>query len=266
MRFAKRSLGNGLQLHYAEQGDDSGEAIVFLHGWPDSWFSFSRVVESLPGQHRSLLLDQRGFGDSGRPDHGYTIADFAADVPAFLDALSLKRVTIVGHSFGTFVARRVAVAYPERVERLVLIGSGWVGSNAVTREVYASLSDLADPVPHEFAREFQASTAYAPLPPPFFDRIVAESLKLPAPLWREVLGAVIRYEDARDLAGMKIPTLLLWGDRDALFAREDQDRLVAAIPHATLKIYPDIGHCPNWECPEQVAADLHAFIAETQES
>ena len=55
---------------------------------------------------------------------------------------------------------------------------------------------------------------------------------------------------------MKIPTLLLWGDRDALFPRDDQDRLVAALPHATLKIYPDIGHCPNWECPEQVAADL----------
>ncbi|RPI52497.1 MAG: alpha/beta hydrolase [Acidobacteria bacterium] len=262
MRPAILSLASGLRLHYAEHGATGGDAIVFLHGWPDSWFSFSRVAEGLPDESRAFLLDQRGFGDSERPDHGYEIRDFAADVAAFLDAVSVERATVVGHSFGSFVARQVAIAYPERVDRLVLVGTGWSGSNAVTREVYASLSDLTDPVPREFAREFQASTAYAPLPEPFFDRIIAESLKLPARLWREILGAVIRYDDTKDLNEMKTPTVLLWGDRDALFSRADQDQLVAAIPNARLRIYPEIGHCPNWECPSLVAADLRAFMAE----
>jgi len=264
MRSASLSLASGLRLHYAEHGAPDGEAIVFLHGWPDSWFSFSRVAEGLPDESRAFLLDQRGFGDSERPDRGYEIRDFAADVAAFLDAASIERATVVGHSFGTFVARQVAIAHPERVDRLVLVGTGWLGSNAVTRKVYASLSSLADPVPPEFARAFQASTAYAPLPEPFFDRIVAESLKLPARLWREVLGGVIRYDDVKDLSDMRTPTLLLWGDRDALFPREDQDRLVATIPGARLRIYPEIGHCPNWECPSLVTADLRAFIAETR--
>jgi pimeloyl-ACP methyl ester carboxylesterase len=57
-----------------------------------------------------------------------------------------------------------------------------------------------------------------------------------------------------------MPTLLMWGDHDALFPSEDQDRLVAAIPNARLRIYPEIGHCPNWECPELVAADLLRFL------
>ena len=139
-------------------------------------------------------------------------------------------------------------------ERLVLIGTGWLGSNDVIREVHASLRDLADPVSRDFARDFQASTAFAPVPEPFFEQIVTESLKLPSRLWPELLGSIIRYDDRTELGGISAPTLLLWGDRDALFSREDQDRLAAVIPHATLRIYPEIGHCPNWECPDELRA------------
>jgi non-heme chloroperoxidase len=260
MRFAKIQLVTGPHLHYGEQGNIGGSPIVFLHGWPDSWFSFSRVAALLPPQYRAFFLDQRGFGDSEQPDRGYETHDLAADVIAFLDANSIERATIVGHSFGSFVARRVAIVYPQRVERLALIGTGWTAVNPVTREVQASLRDLADPISYEFARDFQASTAYVPLPDSFFERIVAESLKLPARLWREEFDGLLRYDDTQDLGGLGQPTLLMWGDRDALFSRADQDRLVAAIPGATLKIYPEIGHCPNWECPEEVANDLRAFI------
>jgi pimeloyl-ACP methyl ester carboxylesterase len=261
VRFADVSLATGPRLHYADQGDPNGRPIVFLHGWPDSWFSFSSVAALLPTKYRAFLPDQRGFGDSDRPAEGYAIHDFAEDVVAFLDAISLERAIMVGHSFGSFVARRVAIAHPERVDRLVLVGTGWLGSNPVLREVHASLRGLSDPVPHEFARQFQASTAYAPLPESFFKRIVSESLKLPARLWPEVLGAVIKYDDVDQLAGIRAPTYLMWGDRDALFPREDQDRLAAAIPGIERRIYQEIGHCPNWECPEAVAEDLLAFIS-----
>ena len=255
------TIATGPRLHYAGHGD-AGDAIVFLHGWPDSWFSFSKVAELIPDGYRSLLLDQRGFGESERPDSGYSIRDMAADVAAFLDELSIERATIVGHSFGSFVARRVAIDYPARVQRLVLIGTGWLGSNDVIREVHASLHDLADPVPRDFAREFQASTAFAPVSEPFFEQLVTESLKLPSRLWPELLGSIIKYDDRNELGSIAAPTLLLWGDHDALFSREDQDRLAAAIPHVTLRIYPEIGHCPNWECPDDVARDVVTFLRE----
>jgi len=131
----------------------------------------------------------------------------------------------------------------------------------VIREVYASLHDLPDPVPQNFARQFQAGTAFAPLPESFFNRIVTESVKLPARLWREVLGGVIRYDDVKEVAGIKAPTFLLWGDRDALFARAQQDAFLAALPAARLKVYQETGHCPNWERPEWVAADIADFVA-----
>ena len=62
---------------------------------------------------------------------------------------------------------------------------------------------------------------------------------------------------------VQCPTLLLWGDRDALFSRADQDQLLAALPDARLRIYEDTGHCPNWERPDAVAADILRFIGET---
>jgi pimeloyl-ACP methyl ester carboxylesterase len=263
LRFPSVRLTTGPRIHYAEQGDGEGEPIVFLHGWPDSWFSFSRVIPLLSRRLHAFVLDQRGFGDSEKPDSGYQINDFAGDVVAFLDAVSIRRATIVGHSFGSFVTRRIAVTNPGRIARMVLIGTGMSAANPVTREVQASMEALPDPIPVEFARDFQASTVYAPLPEPFFERIVAESLKLPARLWREVFDGLLAYEDTQQLPHIVVPTLLLWGEHDALFPSEDQDRLVAAISGANLIKYPETGHCPNWERPERVATDLEVFLRQS---
>ena len=262
VRFGTTRIGTGPRLHYAERGDSAGQAILFLHGWPDSWFSFSRLLPLLPGRYRTLAPDQRGFGDSDRPDAGYGIDDLASDAAAFLDTPGIERAAVVGHSMGTFVARRVAEAHPARVARLVLIGSAFSPVNDVTRDVRASLATLEDPVSMEFARQFQASTVYARVPPDFFEGLVAESVKLPARLWRAVFDGILAFDDADRLGGIAAPTLILWGERDALFPREDQHRLAAVIPRARLKIYADTGHCPNWERPEQVVADLDVFMQE----
>ena len=130
----------------------------------------------------------------------------------------------------------------------------------MTRDVLASLEGLTDPVSEEFAREFQRGTLHAPVPEEFFDRLVTESLKLPAPLWRGVFESIVGYDDTQDLSRIRVPALIIWGDHDALFGRDDQQRVAAAISDARLQVYTDIGHCPNWECPDRVAADLMDWI------
>jgi pimeloyl-ACP methyl ester carboxylesterase len=205
-------------------------------------------------------VDQRGFGDSERPEAGYGIDDLAADAAEFLDAVGVSQATVVGHSMGSFVARRVAELHPTRVARLVLIGSALRPVNEVTRAVQATVRTLADPVPEAFAREFQASTIHTPVPPAFFDRLIAESLKLPARLWRAVVDGLLAFDDTADLGRIAAPTLIVWGEQDALFPRAEQPRLRAAIPGARLLVYPDTGHSPNWERPDRVAADLVAFL------
>jgi non-heme chloroperoxidase len=161
----------------------------------------------------------------------------ADDAIAFLNALDIPRATLVGHSFGSFVARRAAIAHPERVAALVLIGTGFSGSNAVTRDLQSSMRDLPDPIPVQFARDFQASTAFRQIPPDFFDRIIEESLKLPPRLWRLAIDRLIEYDDTKQLGTIKAPTQLLWGDKDALFSRAEQQDFIAELPTARFTIY-----------------------------
>lgn len=253
-------LASGIALRCVEHGAAAGRPVLFLHGWPDSSFSFSRLVPLIPPECRQVSIDQRGFGESDRPATGYDIDTLAADAAAVLDALGIGQVAVVGHSFGSFVARRLALAFPARVSHLVLVGTGVETANPVTREVQASIRDLADPLPVGFVRALQAGTAHVPLPEPFFERILAESLKAPARVWRDSFDGLLSYRDADQLHRIAAPTLILWGDQDALFPRDDQTHLQSAIPDATLRIYDETGHCPNWERPERVAADLVAFV------
>src|SRR5262245_31304795 len=266
MRSAIVRLGSGPRLHYIEHGPAAGEPIVFLHGWPDSSFSFSRVMPLMPAPHRLFAMDQRGFGDSERPASDYRIDDLAADAVAFLDAVGVECATLVGHSLGSFVARCVAIARPERVARLVLVGTTTRVDGPLASEVQTSLATLGDPVPLEFAREFQSSTVHAPVPEAFFEQMLAESVKAPARVWREVFAGALAYDDAAQLARIGAPTLLVWGAHDAYFPRAAQETLRSSIPDARLVIYPHIGHCPNWEWPEQLATDLAAFVEATTEA
>src|ERR687893_311636 len=123
VQFATTPLTTGPTLHYAQQGDPTGEAIVLLHGYSDSWFSFSGVLPLLSPEYHAFALTQRGHGDSDKPQCCYTPEDFAADVDAFMDAVGLQEATLVGASTGALFAQRVALSYPPRVSRLVLVGA-----------------------------------------------------------------------------------------------------------------------------------------------
>jgi pimeloyl-ACP methyl ester carboxylesterase len=251
---------NGVRLHHRIQGDPAGQVVVFVHGWPDSSYSFSRVLPLFPQRYRTVALDLRGFGRSDRPVTGYAMDDLATDVLAALDALGIERATLVGHSMGTFVARRAARLAPDRIANLVLIGSAPTGANDTTREVAGLLADLADPVPLAFVRDFQAGTVHAGLPDPFFEGIVAESALAPAHVWRSAFAGLLAFDDTADLPSIAAPTLLVWGGHDALFDRAHQDDLLTALPDARLVVYPDAGHCPNWERPERLVDDIVAFL------
>lgn len=259
-RFADVRLKTGVRLRYAEQGDPAAHPVILLHGITDSSFSFSQVLPVLAANYHVYALDQRGHGDSDRPeDQGYSWPDFAADVVAFMDAIAIERATLVGHSMGSFIAQQVAITAPERVARLVLVASAVTVRNDVVLEFQQAVEMLDDPVPEEFAREFQVSTIYRPLREDFMNRVVAESLKLPARVWRAATAGMLAA-DPLTSGDIRHPTLILWGDQDAIFSRAEQDSLASKLPHAVLKVYPETGHALHWERPEQFVKDLEDFI------
>lgn len=253
-------LSTGVRLRYLRQGDPGGHPVILLHGLADSGFSFSRILPGLSRAYRIYALDQRGHGESDRPGAGFGPRDMAADVLAFMDALGIERATLVGHSMGTFVAQRAARAAPRRIAGLVLIDSATTARNEVLLEVQRSLATLPRTVPWDFAMEFQRSTAHAPLPEEFLTRVVEESLKAPSRVWRAALAGLLEEERFTGLGDSRMPVLLLWGERDGLFTRPDQEALLEALPVARLKVYRETGHAPHWERPRQVVRDLERFL------
>ncbi len=260
LRFADVHLSTGVRLHYAEQGPADGNPIIFLHGYTDSWFSFSGVLPLLPVSAHVYALDQRGHGDSERPESRYTIHELAADVIAFMDAMGLAQTTVVGHSMGSFVAQEIVLADSTRVARLVLVGSGTRLGGEEMLQFKHAVDALIDPVPAEFAREFQLSTIYCSVPNDFLDAAVAESLKLPARVWRKTLAGQLAVDYAAHLNRIHLPVLIIRGDQDTVFSPAAQDALVAGLTSAIVKVYPETGHALHWERPERFARDLEKFI------
>lgn len=256
------ALPNGVTLPYVEQGDANGIPVILLHGVTDSWRSFERLLPLLPETMHVYAITQRGHADASRPESGYQLSDFAPDLRLFLDAMHIDKAVIVGHSMGSGVAQRFALDHPDRVIGLALIGAfaRWKESSIVAEFEETAVRHLTDPVDPAFVREFQTTTLAQPVPPEFFEAMVAQSLKVPARVWREAFAGFRTTSMLADLHRITAPTLVIWGEKDAFCPREDQDIFVSTIPNATLKAYEDIGHSPQWEVPERVAADLIPFV------
>ena len=253
------TLTSGHRLRFATQQADGPITVVFVHGWPDSWRSFEPVMTALPSTIGAISVSLRGFGGSDAPPDGYTPDDFAADVHDLAEHLDITSAVFVGHSMGSLVVQQLAAAHPEMVAGLVLIGGLNQLPDDVFADVWSAVEDLTDPISERFVREFQSSTLAGPVPARFFDQLVAESLKAPARVWRAAFAGIRTMPPAND-ARITAPTLLLWGDQDALVPRTEQDRLVSTIPEARLVVYSGAGHSLNWEQPTRVARDIEAFL------
>ena len=263
-RFANIQLSTGVRIHYAEQGPAKGTPMILLHGYSDSWFSYSLVLSALSRDTRVYALDLRGHGNSDRPAAGYAMRDLAADVIAFMDAKGIARATIVGHSMGGFVAQQVALAAPRRVSALVLMGTGTTPRNFSGLDEFEKVvKELSDPVPDAFAREFQLSTIQVPVSQAFVDRVVAESLKLPARVWREIMVGLTTYEPAVALGRAGIATLVIHGLKDPWIPAAEADSLAAMVGTTRVVKYANAGHAMHWEHPGVVARDVLAFVVET---
>jgi pimeloyl-ACP methyl ester carboxylesterase len=137
-------------------------------------------------------------------------------------------------------------------------------NNEAVMQWWESLRALEEPVPPEFVRELLQSIIHHQIPEEFLERAISESLKVPARIWRDYWeGVVLTVDDTARFGEIDAPTLILWGEEDALLPREEQERRAAAIPNATLLVYPETGHLAHWVRPEWVVRDLEAFLSGT---
>lgn len=254
-------VDTGMTLQYVVQGDPKGPVVVLLHGAGDSWHSWELVLPHLPKTLRVYAVTLRGHGLSDHPASGYARADFAADITSLLKMLGLREVTLVGHSLGSFVAQVVVQNDGEgRISRLVLVGSGPGAPRDPSAPISSYFASVRDPISYEFARDFQAGTAFTPLPPAFLEMMIAEVQRVPAAMFHELARGSADPRHVENLGRIKAKTLLLWGERDSMFSKADQDGLLRVIPGSRLIPYADTGHALHWEYPERFAKDLVAFM------
>jgi len=112
----------GLGMHVATAGDPEAEPLVLLHGWPQHWFTWRRLIGPLASHYRVICPDLRGFGWTDAPRGSYLKSQLAADVIALLDALELERVRLAGHDWGGFAGFLVCLDAPERVSHYAAAG------------------------------------------------------------------------------------------------------------------------------------------------
>ena len=257
-------LPNAVTLHYAEQGAADGTPVILVHGYPDSWFSYSAVMEHLPEQLRVIAPSLRGYGESDRSYGNYHPRDLAADLNEFMIKLGIGSAHVVGHSMGSYVAEYLALDHPERVRSLALIGTfrTMVG-HADLLEMLAAMEQMGEDIDLSLVHEFQQSTLAQAVPADFLEAIIAESSKVPGHVWRGALREITRIDHFDELHRIKAPTTIFWGDRDGMSNLRDQ-HAIAAATGGELRLYAGAGHSLQWEEPKRFAQDLIKVIDQVE--
>jgi pimeloyl-ACP methyl ester carboxylesterase len=258
-------LSNGLRLSYVELGNPKGEPLLLLHGYTDSSRSWSLVAPHLT-RFRLLIPDQRGHGHAEAPACCYGTTQFAYDARLFLDALGIQKAAVAGHSLGSIVAISLAADHPDRVSKLILIGSTALVPVKRGDWLYDNVAALKEPLDRssQFMRDWNPANQPTPVDPAFAKAVEDEYLRIPRHVWRDVMRELAYVPAGRHAPDVKAPVLILSGGKDPLFPKEHHQALTEAFPHAQAHVFADLGHNPNWEQPERIAAEMARFLDATR--
>ena len=255
------ALSTGVTLEYVEQGAADGIPVLLLHGITDSWHSYEAALQHLTSNIRAIAVSLRGHGDSDHPAKGYEMTDFSNDVDAFIREMKLGQVIAVGHSMSGAIVQQLALDHSDLLKGIVIIDSdASFKTNPGMPEFLEAVMKMKDPVEYSFAEEFQKSTLANPIDPEWYKVLVGESLKVPARVWQGALKGLMNFNATPNLNKIKLPVLVLWGDKDMFCLRADQEILINNIPASKLIVYEGTGHALHWEKPARFAEDLTAFV------
>lgn len=257
-------------LHLTDTGPRDAPALVLIHGFGSSLQTWDAWVPGLEATHRVVRFDLPGSGLSPPdPSDDYSDARSLALVLAVLNRLGLKRASIAGHSIGGRIAWKFAAAHPERVDRLVLLAPdgfaspGWAYGKAPA--VPAALGLMRYVMPRPLLR-MNLAAAYAD-PARLTDELVGRyDDLLRAPGVRQALLERLRQTILVDprplLARVQAPTLLVWGERDAMIPNTNSADYLKVMPNARLVLIAGSGHLPQEEAAGESLARVESFLVE----
>jgi 3-oxoadipate enol-lactonase len=247
--------------------------LVLIQGMGLDRQGWEPVLRKLRRRFRLVLVDNRGTGHSDRPVGAFSVADMAGDVLAVLDAAGIGRAHVLGMSLGGMVAQELAITHPDRVDRLVLVGTtpGWPFAYPMPAASVRLIASAAR-LPAEAARRRHTENALSAHTvrhrPEVVNRLIerqgSERADRGAVLAQAVAGA--RYVGRLRQARIRARTLVLHGGADTVVDPRNARLLAGRIPDARLVIFPGLGHLLFWEDPDGFAAAVTSFLLAEPES
>lgn len=257
---ARHARLSGVRLEYLVHGHGP-RRLVLVHGFEASARIWTAVQRALPAdRYTTLAIHNRGAGGSDAPeaDEDYGVEPFAADVAELVQALGWTRFTLVGHSMGGATVARCALDHPELLEGLVLLNpanpDGRPGSEQQMELRIAAFLGAR-------RARLAAQAPCTPAPGDWRALLDQDMARAPEARLRGSLRSMHRLRIGAQLATLSMPTLLACGDRDDLIPLADLLDTWRKLPvGAGLQVWHGVGHSPNLECPEALAALLQRFV------
>ena len=263
----------GMRVHFRDEGPrDDSIPIVLLHGTASSLQTWDGWERALRADHRVIRMDLPGFGLTGpSPDNDYSIEAYVRFTLKLLDALGVRRFSVAGNSLGGEIAWHVVVAAPERVSQLVLVDAAGYPTSSTSVPIGFRMARtpwmswvMTRILPRAIVRSSVRNVYGDPdrVTDSLVDRYYELTLRagnrasLPMRFAQSRPGA-----DTLLLRDLRLPTLVLWGDRDRLIPPENAARFGRDIPGSRVIMYRDLGHVPQEEDPVRTAADVRAFLS-----
>jgi len=256
----------------------SGPVVLLLHGLSGCWQNWLENIPELARDHRVIAVDLPGFGASPMPPETISIPGYARMLAALLDELGVDEVSIVGNSMGGFVGAEMAIRYPRRVDRLVLVAAAGLSMRQMRHERQRGLRPRVENLLFfglgRLAARSDVVVRSSHLRRALLALIVRYPERLSGPLileqangagkpgFGDALEAMTGYPIRDRLGEVRCPALIIWGEEDRLVPLRDASEFEWLIPDARKLVYPDTGHMVMFERPDRFNADVRAFLEE----
>jgi pimeloyl-ACP methyl ester carboxylesterase len=261
---------DGLKLRYEIRG--SGEPVALIMGFSGSGRGWGEAfLKLMEVRFKIFVIDNRGTGESDKPDAEFTLADMAADIAAVLDHAKTPRAHIFGISMGGMIAQEFALAYPERTRGLVLGCTNCGASHSVPADP-AAIANLIpapgiDPI-EQARRAFSVACGKAFLNSAAGQEILSQAIAemgnypiTPMHTFMRQGQAIGRFDSFARLGQIKSPTLIIHGDDDSIVPYPNAEVLQGAIAGSKKHTLKAAGHMFFWEVPDEAARAAGDFLS-----
>lgn len=258
---SKEVLVFGQKIHYVEAG--SGPTVILLHGLGGSTQIWQFNIGPLAEKYHVVVPDQIGFGKSDKPLVNYRIRTYVDFLDQFCKQLKIERATLVGNSMGGWIAAMFTAAFPDRVDKLVLVDAAGYAppKDFDTRVLFGLNPTTRDGIKVLIAQLYYNNKAF--LSEAAIDQILAARLAAgDGYTIKSITESIIRGEDLLDdvVKTIKRPTLIVWGRQDGLVLLAEGERFNKDIAGSKLVVIEQCGHVPNAEKPAEFNATLLQFL------